>query len=55
MEDEIYYDSEHWFSSIANVKETLHRYIRYYNEERIVNHLKTSSIAYRKQMNAIVK
>lgn len=50
LKTEIYYDEEHRFTSMAEVKETLHRYIRYYNEERIVNHLKTSPIAYRKQV-----
>ncbi len=50
LKTEIYYDAEHRFTSMAEVKETLHRYIRYYNEERIVNHLKARPIAYRKQV-----
>jgi putative transposase len=55
LKTEIYYDSEYRFQSLAEVKETLHRYIRYYNEERIVNHLKTSPMAYRKQLIASQK
>lgn len=48
LKTEMYYDLEYRFKSLEEVKETIHTYIRYYNEERIVNRLKTNPVAYRK-------
>jgi transposase InsO family protein len=48
LKTEIYYDLEYRFKSHEEVKENIHTYIRYYNEERIVNRLKTNPVAYRK-------
>jgi putative transposase len=49
LKTEMYYDREHEFKSLKEVRESIHAYIRYYNEERIVNRLKTNPIAYRQK------
>jgi putative transposase len=49
LKTEIYYDREYAFKSMQEVKATIHAYIRYYNEERIVNRLRTNPSAYRRQ------
>jgi transposase InsO family protein len=50
LKEEIYYPREYQFQSLEEVKETIHQYIRYYNEERIVNRLKTNPTDYRQQV-----
>ena len=49
LKTEMYYDKEFSFRSLNELKQNIHRYIRYYNQERIVNRLKTSPIEYREK------
>lgn len=49
LKEEVYYPREYSFTSLDQVKQTIHEYIRYYNEERIVNRLKTNPKDYRQQ------
>jgi transposase InsO family protein len=49
LKEEVYYPREYSFTSLDEVKQTIHQYIRYYNEERIVNRLKTNPTDYRQQ------
>jgi transposase InsO family protein len=50
LKEEIYYPKEYQFHSLEEVEQTIHQYVRYYNEERIVNRLKTNPIDYRQQV-----
>ena len=49
LKTEMYYDREHEFKSLKELRESIHAYIRYYNQERIVNRLKTNPVAYRQK------
>ena len=49
LKEEVYYPREYSFTSLDEVKQTIYQYIRYYNEERIVNRLKTNPTDYRQQ------
>ena len=50
LKEEIYYPNEYQFESIEQVKEIIHQYIRYYNEERIVTRLGTNPKDYRQEI-----
>jgi transposase InsO family protein len=41
LKEEVYSSREYFSTSLDEVKQTIHKYIRYYNEERIDNRLKT--------------
>ena len=47
MKEEMYYGKEHEYKSIEDLKKAVEKYIKYYNNERIVNRLKTSPIKYK--------
>ena len=47
LKEEIYYGKEHEYKSIEDLKKAVEKYIKYYNNERIVNRLKTSPIKYK--------
>jgi putative transposase len=49
LKKEVYYLREYSFTSLDEVKQTIHQYIRYYKEERIVNRLKTNPRDYRQK------
>lgn len=49
LKTEMYYDKEYAFRSLDELKQNIHKYIRYYNEERIVSRLKTSPKKYREK------
>ena len=49
LKTEMYYDKEFTFKSLDELKANIHRYICYYNQERIVNRLRTSPKKYREQ------
>lgn len=47
MKVEMFYDREGTFESMEQLKDEIHKYVKYYNEDRIVSKLKTSPIKYR--------
>ena len=42
LKTDMYYDKEYSFKSLSELKRNIRRYIRYYNEERIVTRLRTN-------------
>ena len=42
LKTDMYYDKEYAFKSLSELKRNIRRYIRYYNEERIVTRLRTN-------------
>lgn len=51
MKVEMFYDRNKSFDSMEHLKQEIHDYVKYYNEERIVLKLKTSPIKYRTSYN----
>lgn len=49
LKTEMYYDKEYSFKSLDELKQNIRRYIRYYNQKRIVNRLKTCPKEYREK------
>lgn len=44
LKEEMYYDNENDFKSLEHLKAEIHKYINYYNNERIVTNLRTSPV-----------
>lgn len=55
LKTEIYYDKEYSFKSLEELKNTIHEYIKYYNNQRIVGRLKMSPVEYRKSYYKSIK
>lgn len=53
LKTEIYYDNEYRFKSLQHLKRVIEKYIKYYNEERIVSKIKTSPVRYRTEYMAV--
>ena len=50
LKEEVFYGQEWRYETIEELKQAIHRYIKYYNEERIVSKLKTSPLKYKLQL-----
>lgn len=50
LKEEVFYGQEWRYESIEELRQAIHRYIKYYNEERIVLRLKTSPHKYKLQL-----
>lgn len=49
LKEEMYYGRENTFQSLEHLRKELVKYIKYYNEKRIVNKLSISPVMYRQQ------
>ena len=49
LKEEMYYGRENTFESLKHLRKELVKYIKYYNEKRIVNKLSISPVMYRQQ------
>lgn len=47
LKEEVFYGQEWRYETIKDLREAIHKWIRYYNEERIVTILKTSPLKYK--------
>ena len=47
LKADMYYDKEYSFKSLEELRHNIKKYIRYYNEERIVTRLRTNPLDYR--------
>ena len=47
LKEEVFYGQEWRYETIKDLREAIHKWIKYYNEERIVTILKTSPLKYK--------
>ena len=47
LKEEVFYGQEWRYETIEQLREAIHRWIKYYNEERIVSVLKDSPLKYK--------
>ena len=50
MKSEMWYNKEDEYKTSKDLIESIHKYIKYYNEDRIVTRLKSSPIDYKNKM-----
>ena len=55
LKEEVFYGQEWRYESVDQLREAIHKWIKYYNEERIVVALKTSPLKYKmmKSLNSV--
>ncbi len=54
LKEEVFYGQEWRYENIEQLREAIHKWIKYYNEERIVVALKNSPIKYKKTLAELV-